>query len=145
MAGNEFEASVIDGLRVRNIRELQEVRYRPMVHRTAKPRQYRQSFELGSEAKPYPIDRRRVIQRLLAHAVTRQKQLLPARIPNRESEHAVQELRKPLPNLFILMHQHFRIAVGCEPVPFRNQRLPEIQVVVNLAVEYYLNRTVFIA
>src|ERR1035437_8668220 len=65
-------------------------------------------------------------------------------VPYREGEHPVQIFRQPLADLLVEMHQHLRVALRGKVVP-PLQVLPQLQIVVDLPVEYYLNAAILVS
>jgi hypothetical protein len=79
--------------------------------------------------------RGRVVDRLFAHAVTRQKELAALRVPDREREHPVQPLHALLAPLLPGVHEDFRVAMRAETMATTLQLRTQIGVVVDLSVE----------
>ena len=86
-----------------------------------------------------------VVQRLLAHAIAPQEQSLPAHIPDREREHAVQTLDAGIAVFLVEMHQHFGVGPGAKSMTARFQLRPQLLEVVDLAVEDHPEGAVFVA
>src|SRR5213593_2964647 len=69
--------------------------------------------------------------------------LLPG-IPQREREHPPQPRDAGPSMLLVQMHDHFGIGLGPEAMPFRGEFLPQLAVVVDLAVADHDDRPVLI-
>ncbi len=90
---------------------------------------------LAGRGEADTLARETVIQRLDAESVARQEQLLPAAVPDREGEHAVQAGRTVLAPLGIRPENDLGIAVGNEMMTERLQLLAQFRVVVDGAIE----------
>ena len=77
-----------------------------------------------------------VQQRLLADPVAREQQLLAALVPQREREHAVQVAHAVGAVLLVEVHDHLGVALRGELVAAAAQLLPQLAVVVDLAVHH---------
>ena len=84
------------------------------------------------------------VQRLLAHAIARQQQPLAPRIPQRERKHAMQPQQRIVAPLLVGMNDHLGVAAGRETVAAAHQFLAQLAKVVDLAVEYQLDRAILI-
>ncbi len=93
-----------------------------------------QRLDLGSEIQP-AVDRR-IVQRLDADAVAREKQRLRSGIPDRQAEHAAQPRDGVAPPLLVCVDDRFRVGGRVEPVPVRLELGAQLVVVVDLAVEH---------
>src|SRR5919108_1851137 len=91
-------------------------------------------FQLGGERDSG--SRLRVVHRLDAEPVAREEQLLPALVPDREAEHAAQPLDASRPQLLVEVDDRFGIARGAEDVALLLELVPELAIVVDLAVEH---------
>src|SRR6185436_17533388 len=92
-----------------------------------------QRIELGSEDElPVYLC---IKQRLLPHAIAREKQFLPTRIPDREGKHPAQVFWTVSAKLVVGMNDGFGVAVGVERVAKVFQLLAQLEIVVDLAVE----------
>ena len=78
----------------------------------------------------------RIVKRLLAEAVSGEEQPAPRAVVDRECEHAVQPHGKTFAPLLVAVDQHLGIGVvGPEHVSFCDQRLSQLEVVVDFTVE----------
>ena len=84
------------------------------------------------------------VQRLFAHAIARQQQALPGRIPQRQRKHAVEARQHRITPLLVTVHDHFGVAVGRETMAAFFQLGPQGAIVIDLAVVHDLDRAVFI-
>src|SRR5207248_2260311 len=85
---------------------------------------------------------RKVIQRFDAKAVTSEKHLLLALVPDREREHAVDRLEEALPLLKVQVKQDFGVGTRAKAVAARAQRARQLAVIVALAVVSDPNRAI---
>ena len=86
-----------------------------------------------------------VVQRLLAHPVTRQKQAAAIAVPQRDGEHAVQVKQAVRPPAFPRMHDGLGVRViAGEHVAQRFQLRAQFSEIVNLAVEHDGDRAVLV-
>ena len=90
---------------------------------------------LTGGGKAQRLTRLAVIQRLDAHAVTRQKQGARLRVPDREGKHAVQIAGTVLAPVGIGLENHLAVPVGKELVAQGDQLLLQLRVVVDGAIE----------
>ena len=85
------------------------------------------------------------VQRLDADAVTGQEQRAPARVPDADPEHPVQALDDPRAPLLVAVDDHLGVGVvGAEAVPLLDELPAQREVVVDLAVEDDLDRSVLV-
>src|SRR5713101_4946430 len=77
----------------------------------------------------------RVKQRLLAHAIARQKKRPRSLVPNCEREHAAQMFWAVGSVFVVCVDDRFGVAVGVKPVTETFQLRAQLAVVVNLSVE----------
>src|SRR5262249_10914898 len=85
------------------------------------------------------------VQRLLAETIACEMQLPCPTIDDGEREHAVQALRQPLTPRLIAVHEHFGIGVAGAEYMTELKELPaQLDVVVNLAVEDYPDRSILV-
>src|SRR5262249_49044509 len=78
----------------------------------------------------------RVVQRLLAKAITRQQQALAAFIPYSECKHSAEGMHAIRAMVLIKVHDHFGIGVGIKAMASRLQPCSELGKVVYFTVEY---------
>ncbi len=88
---------------------------------------------------------RQTIQRLLAGAIARERQLARSLVPDRQREHAVELVDRAIAELLEEMHDDFGVGVRSELVAARDQALPDLAIVVDLAVEDQLHGAVLVA
>ncbi len=74
----------------------------------------------------------------------RQEKFTRPSIPDRKREHAAQALQHLLAEVLEKMQQHFRVRGRFENMPARKQFRAQFAVVVNFAIEYDTQRTVFV-
>ena len=86
----------------------------------------------------------RIVERLLAQTVARQKQFLPARIPDCKRKHAAQMLHAVRAILLIQMHNDLGVALRREHMPARQQRRAQLTVVIDLAIKRNPDRAILI-
>src|SRR5271157_2459430 len=79
-----------------------------------------------------------------AQTVTRDKQFLNARVPDRKCKHSAQLIDAVLTEVFVKMDDGFRITVGPELVPFGFESIAKFGKIVNLAIEHNPNRIVLV-
>ncbi len=91
------------------------------------------------------VGRAVVVERLDAEAISREDQAARLLVPDSEREHSLKPLDTSLAHLFVQVDDHLRIAPGLEEVPLGEQLLPEIQIVVDLAVVGDPHCSVFVA
>ena len=84
-------------------------------------------------------------QRLLAGTIARQREGAVTRVPDAEREHAVERVDGLVAALFEEVHDDFGVGVRAEDVALVDERLPQLAVVVDLAVEDELDRSVLVA
>ena len=101
-----------------------------------------QRLQLRREHEPIAIDR--VMQRLDAHAVTREEYLTSALVKHRARELPVQSLDHLLAPLLVAVHEHLGVGLGREEVARRGQLLPQLEVVVDLAVLHHPDRRILV-
>jgi hypothetical protein len=112
--------------------EGEECLERVEVHLGGQLRLAHQRLQLGGEGE----DARggRVVERLDAEAVAREHQPAPARVPQRDTEHAAQLVHEARPALLVEVHEHLRVAAGREAVAALLEARHQLAVVVDLAV-----------
>ncbi len=98
--------------------------------------------QLGGEHDP--ASTRRIVERLLAHPIPGQQELLSLRVPHREGEHPVEVVDTVLPVLLPRMHDGFRVRSGDEAMAARRQLPPKSPEVVDLSVLNHVDGCVFI-
>ncbi len=76
-----------------------------------------------------------VAERLLPNPVSREEQRPRAAIPDREREHPAKVLKAVRALLLVEVDDDFRVGVGAELVPLRDERRAQFLEIVNLAVE----------
>src|SRR5579862_9079560 len=76
-----------------------------------------------------------VVERSDAHMVAGAEQLLPAAIPDGESEVAQQSARAVLAPALIRLKDQFRIVVIASAKTLRLERLPQFQTIVDPAIQ----------
>jgi hypothetical protein len=76
-----------------------------------------------------------VEKRLLSEAVAADEKFLPAGVPERRCVHAVEGRDDPRFVLFVEVDQYLCVNAGRESVPASAERLPQLSVVVDLAVQ----------
>ena len=86
----------------------------------------------------------RVVERLDAQTIAREKQLPPPFVPDREGKHAAQIPDGLRAEVLVQMDDRFRIAFGAEHVAAPRQQPPKLPVVVDLAVEHDPDRAVLV-
>src|SRR5437867_10790742 len=91
-----------------------------------------------------PLGPRRIKQRLYPKAVSSQNQTLFFQIIDRNGKHATQLAYEVCTILFIKMRQHLRICVSFKDMPPSFQFAPDLSMIINLAVKYSPNCTVFV-
>jgi hypothetical protein len=113
--------------------------------------------------RPRPIDRRifeerldlraehepaaaqlRVVDRLDADAIACEQQALPARIPDREREHAAEAFDAGIAPLLVPVDDHLGVGMGAEPVARALQLRAQVREVVDLAVERHPDAAVLV-
>jgi hypothetical protein len=85
-----------------------------------------------------------VEQRLLANTVTREHQPPTLLVPEREREHTPQPLDALDPELLVEVHDHFGVGARGELVTLGGQLFAQLEVVVDLAVEYDNDRPILV-
>src|SRR5437016_2014877 len=98
-------------------------------------RQDRLSFRCKPESGPVE----REIERLLADPIPCEQESLTPHVPECEREHPPEHLHAFVPSVFVKVDYYFRIRMGCEVMPFADQRTPKLAIVVDLAVENHDN------
>ena len=88
----------------------------------------------SSEANASSPSTRAVVERLDPEAVAREHEPPPARVPDRDGEHAAQALGEAVAVLLVEMEQHFGVAVRAEVMPGALELAAQLAVVVDLAV-----------
>src|SRR5262249_56888086 len=106
-----------DRLRRRDVAEIEIGMQRRAIDFRRDARQREERFRLGRERDParIPID----VDRLDAQAVAADHEAPPARVPQREAEHAVQPLDKFIAVLRVAMKEHFAVRTGLEVLALR--------------------------
>src|SRR5688500_9736637 len=93
-----------------------------------------QGAQLGG--KPEESITGRIVKRFFPEPVAADEQSLARTIVDRKREHSVQAQWKVFPPFLVPVHQHFGIGmIGSEDVSPGQELVPEIQVVIDLAVE----------
>ena len=98
--------------------------------------------QLGGEHDP--ASARRIVERLLAHPVPGQQELLSPRVPDREGEHPVEVVDTVLAVLLPRVHDRFRVRSGDEAMAEGGQLPPKSHEVVDLSVLNHVDRRVFV-
>ena len=93
----------------------------------------------GEAAIPLGVE-----QRLLTEVIAGDEQALAAAVPDREHEHAPEPLEHPLAFVLEQVHEDLGVGAGAELVPAPPELLPQLLVVVDLAVEDHLQVAVFV-
>src|SRR5262249_32227107 len=86
----------------------------------------------------------RVVERLLAESIAREKEALAPRVPDRVGVHAAQPLQAFGTFLFVEVNQRLRVGRGVELVAARDQIGAQFLVLVDLAVEDDPDAAIFI-
>jgi hypothetical protein len=133
MGGWQLAHAVHGGQRSRHVPEREVAVERDVVDLTRDLVIVQQRTQLRCERQHAVADA--VDQRLLADSIAGDEKLLPAVVPQREREHAVQVADAVGAVLLVQMHDHFRVAVRGEAVPSSLQRVTQLAVVVDLAVQ----------
>src|SRR5438094_10222495 len=84
------------------------------------------------------------VEGFFAHAVAGEKQPLAARVPESNSEHAVEPVACFIAPFFIGMHNDFSVTTGGEVMPSPQECSPQLSEVIDFTVEGYNNGPVFI-
>ena len=105
-------------------------------------RNLKQRLQLAGEQQAAGI--LAIDQRFLAHAVTCQQQALPPNISYGQGEHSPQVIHAVIPVFLVQVDDHLGVALGGEPVAAALQVVAQFAVVVDLAVEDHLHRSVFV-
>ena len=142
-AGLELTHALEDAHRAGNILQGQVGVYGRRVYLARHVLARQQAAQLGGESEGG--GRHRVEQRLLAHAVPRQHQLFAAAVPDGRGEHTAQLLGEVLAFFLVEVQDHLGVAFCLENVAAGQQALAQLFVVVDLAVEDYPQRAVFVS
>ena len=116
----------------RRRQERQVVAQRLEIYRATKFRVLQKCLDLRREDPALPG--LRVVQRLLARAIASEEQAPPARVPDREGEHAVEPREAILAVFLVRGEHHFGVAAGLETAPGAFKLCPEGSMVIDLAV-----------
>src|SRR6266496_3982274 len=76
--------------------------------------------------------------------ITGEKKALVTRIPDRESELAIEALQAFGTKLLVHVQKHLCIGSGCETMPTRLQFRSQLDVIENLTIEYDPESTIFV-
>src|SRR5262249_17272558 len=90
---------------------------------------------LDFRGEPEPAAMAAEVQWAHAQPISRQRQLLPLRIPQRDRELAVEAREAAVPPLLERVDDDLRVGPGAKPVPGRGQLFTQLEVVEDLAVE----------
>ena len=88
----------------------------------------------SSDANVELAAERAVVERLDPEAVAREHELPRARVPDRDREHPAQPLPEARAPLLVAVREHFGVAAGAKDVPGTPEVVPQLAVVVDLAV-----------
>ena len=86
----------------------------------------------------------RVEQRLLPDAVAGEQECSPGGVPDGECEHSVQAVHAPGSKVLVEMGDHLGVPLGRERMALRGELLPQLAIVVDLAVEHDGDGAVFV-
>jgi hypothetical protein len=102
-----------------------------------------QGLQLGSEGKQPVLGA--VVERLDPEAVPGEHKRALPRVPEREREHTPQLSDELRAVLLVEVDEHFGVALGGEPMAAPLETVPELAVVVDLAVLDDMDRPVFVS
>src|SRR5262245_16096275 len=131
-----------DRVRVGDVTAAEVARQTEHVELAADARMREDGSQLGPEDQP--AAELRVVERLLAHAIPRQEEDLAPFVPQPEREHAVEMPDAVLAEILPRMDDHFGVGPGLEAMPALDQRLTQLDMVVDLAVENRPDRAVLV-
>ncbi len=139
--GRELARADEDRGRVRHVAERQVVVQRLRIdHGLEAARE--ETLRLGTEE-----DRARClgeVERLDPEAVTGEEEAVPARIPEREGEHALQPADRVHTLLLVEVGDHLDIRSAAEAMPPSFERGAQRSAVINLAVAHHLHRAILV-
>src|SRR6202035_4798899 len=129
-------------LRIGNVSEIKIVEDPLAIDFSQPGSSFEQRLDLGPEYQPLSVDS--VMQRLLAEAVTGQKQRSISGVINREREHPTQSAHTVAADLLIEMENGLSIGVGAENVAAGAKLVAQLNEVINLSVIDNPNSFVFV-
>ena len=131
--GRELAHSLDDALRPRRVETGEQVMHGPPVEPPVNLRQLEQCLQLGGEEQP-SIDFG-VVKGFDPQPVPRQEQFPAALVPYGKGEHAAHPLHARGPVFFVKMDDGLRVGGRVKGVAARQQLLPQVFEVIDLAVE----------
>ena len=143
VSGGELCDAGEGGQRIGHVPQAEERRNPTLVQSAREARQREQRAELRAEGNP--VRRQPVAQGLDAEAIPRQDQLFGAGVPQGDREHPAQSGDAVRSHLLVEVDDRLGIALRVEAVPAGDQIATQVVVIVDLAVEHDLNRTVLVA
>jgi hypothetical protein len=96
----------------------------------------------GRRTSPRRVARGQREATLLSEAVTAAEQLFSVGVPDREGGHALEEVDHRRSVLRVEVDENLRVTAGGEAVPMAAERLSQLRVVVDLAVQRGAHRPV---
>jgi hypothetical protein len=94
--------------------------------------------------EPEAFRERRVVKRLLPETIAREQKLAAPGIPDGERKHPEETRYASLASIFVEMNRHFGIAVRAKPVTARDEVLPQLAIIVDLAIQNHRDGFIFV-